>query len=53
MTPIDRFVEVLHLDRGLVVPRREQRGLVDQVREIRAGEPGRPGRQDFQVDVRR
>ena len=40
--PVDRFVEILHLDRGLVVARREQRRLVDQVGEIRAGEPGRP-----------
>ena len=37
---VDRVVEVLHLDGGLVLARREQRGLVDQVREIRAGEPG-------------
>ena len=51
--PIDRRLEVLHVDRGLVVARREQRRLVDEVREIGAGEPGRARRDDLQVDVRR
>ena len=36
--PIDRLVEVRHVDRGLVLARREQRRLVDQVGEIGAGE---------------
>jgi len=33
-----------HLDRVLLLARREQRPLVDDVREIRAGEAGRAGR---------
>ena len=37
---IDRFVEVLHVDGGLVAARGEQRRLVHEVREIGAGESG-------------
>ena len=39
--PVDRVVEVLHLDGGLVLARGEQRRLVDQVGEIGAGESRR------------
>ena len=48
---VDRLVEVLHLDRGLVLARGQQRRLVDEVREIGAGEAGRARRDDLQVDV--
>ena len=42
--PVDRLVEVAAIDGRLVVPRGEQRGLVDEVREIGAGKSGRPRR---------
>ena len=44
--PIDRRLEVLRPDRGLVVARREQRRLVDEVREIGAGKSGGARRDD-------
>src|SRR5882762_9320464 len=46
-------LEVDHLDELLVLARREQRRLVDEIREVGAGEAGRPPGEDFQVDVRR
>ena len=48
---IDRVVEVLHLDGGLVLARREQRRLVDEIGEIGAGEAGRARRDDLEVHV--
>ena len=48
---IDRRLEIAPVDRGLVVARREQRRLVDQVGEIGAGEAGGALRDDLQVDV--
>ena len=51
--PIDRLVEVLRLDGRLILARRKQRGLVHQVREVCAGEAGRPSGDDFEIDVRR
>ena len=50
---IDRLVEVLHLDRRLVAPRRQQRRLVDQIGEIGAGKAGRARGDDPEVDVLR
>ena len=50
---VDRLVEVLHLDGGLVLARGEQRRLVDEVREIGAGEARRARRDHLQVDARR
>ena len=38
---IDRFIAVDHLDNVLVSPRRQQRGFVEQVLEIGAGETRR------------
>src|SRR5919112_91034 len=38
---VDRLVELGHADALLVTPRREDRGLVDEVRQIGAGEAGR------------
>src|SRR5205823_6536639 len=38
----DPLLELLLLDHLLAAPRREQRCLVDEVREVGAGEPGRP-----------
>ena len=51
--PIDRVVEVAHLDRFFVLARGEQRSLVDEIGEIGAGEPRRSLRDDPEVDVRR
>ena len=49
--PIDRRLEIEAVHFRLVVARGEQRGLVDQVREIGAGEPGGPLRDHLEVDV--
>ena len=48
---IDRFVEVVPIDGGLVAAGREQRGLVHEVGEIGAGESGR-ARGDRPADPR-
>ena len=49
--PIDRLVEVGHLDRGLVLAGGEQRGFVDQVGQVGAGKAGRALRDDLEIDV--
>ena len=50
---IDGFVEVRHVDGGLVLARRQQRGLVHQVGQIGAGESGGARRDDVQIDLGR
>ena len=50
---VDRLVEVLQLDGGLVAARGEQRRLVHQIREIGAGKSRRARRDRPSVDVRR
>ena len=50
---IDRFVEVQHVDRRLVLARREQRRLVHQVGEVGAGETGGPRRHHAEIDFGR
>src|SRR5438046_2512131 len=49
----DPFLELVLLDRLLPAARRQQRSLVDEVREIRAREPGRARRKRVEVDLRR
>src|SRR5438105_15079848 len=49
----DPFLELLLLDRLLAAAGREERRLVDEVREIRAGEAGRAGGERVEVDLRR
>ena len=49
--PIDRLFELVHADRRLVAPGRQQRGLVDEVLEIGAGEAGGPAGEHGEVDV--
>jgi hypothetical protein len=49
--PIDRVVEIFHLDGGLVLARGEERRLVDEVGQIGAGEAGRALRDDLDVDA--
>jgi ATP-dependent Clp protease ATP-binding subunit ClpB len=51
--PIDRVVEFAHLDGFLVLAGREQGSFVDEIRQIGAGEAGRPLRDNAQVDVGR
>ena len=51
--PVDRLVEVAHVDGVLVAPGREERRLVHEVREIGAGEAGGARRDLREVDVRR
>src|SRR4028118_396764 len=54
-TGYDPVYGLLHLDLVylvLVVPRGEQRRLVDEVREVRAGEAGRAAGQRLYVDIR-
>ena len=46
-----RVLEVDHLDFLLVVARGVQRGLVDEVGEVGAGESRRAARDDAEVDV--
>jgi hypothetical protein len=46
----DPFLELLLLDRLLAAARREQRRLVDEVRQVGAGEPGRAGGERVEVD---
>ena len=48
---VDRLVEVLHLDGGLVLAGGEQRGFVHQVGEVGAGESRRARRDHLQVDT--
>ena len=50
---IDRLVEVLAVDGGLVAARREQRRLVDEVGEVGAGESRGPRGDDLQLHVLR
>ena len=49
----DPFLELVLLDHLLAAARREQRSLVDEVRQVGAGEPGRPGSQRVEIDLRR
>ena len=49
----DPFLELLLLDRLLAAARREQRGLVDEVRQVGAGEAGRAGGERVEVDLGR
>ena len=37
---LNRFFKILHIDAGLVLPRRQQRRFVDQVRQVGAAESG-------------
>ena len=50
---VDRLVQRLVDDQLLVVARGEQRGLVEHVGQVGAGEPGRTPRDTEQVDVLR
>ena len=47
----DPLLELVHRDLALVRARGEQRRLVDQVREVGAGEAGRLARERVEVDV--
>ncbi len=49
--PVDRLFELGHRDLGAREPRREQRGLVHDVREVGSGEPRRPTRENLDVDL--
>mgnify|MGYP003693790975 CR=1 FL=1 len=49
----DPFLELVLLDHLLAVARGEQRGLVDEVREVGAREAGRAGGERVEVDVAR
>ena len=46
-------LEVVHVDQALAPARGEQRGLVDEVGEVGAGEARRAARDDLGLDVRR
>ena len=48
--PVDRLFDLLLRDGAQVPPGRQQRTLVDDVRKIGAGEPGRAARQHREVD---
>ena len=48
-----RLLELGHGDEALVLARRQERRLVDQVGEVRAGEAGRAARDDARVDIGR
>jgi hypothetical protein len=48
--PVDGFLDLLHRDGLLVAAGGEQRRLVDRVREIGAGEPGRAACEHLEVD---
>ncbi len=48
----NRFVEVFHDDRLLVLPCRQQSGLVDQIREFRTAKTGADCGDLFQFHVR-
>ena len=50
--PVDGFLDLLHRDGLLVAAGGEQRGLVDRVGEIGAGEPGRAAGEHLEVDGR-
>jgi hypothetical protein len=47
---VDRLVAVVHLDDRFIAPRREQRGLVEQILQIGAGESGRAFRKRLEQD---
>ena len=49
--PVDGLFQRLVRDQPAVVARGEQRGLVDDVGQVGAGEPGRAARDDAEVDV--
>ena len=51
--PVDRLVQRHRVDQLLVRPRSEQRGLVEDVREVGTGEPRRTPGEGHQVDVLR
>ena len=48
---LDGFFELLHLDLVLVTARREQRGLIDEVREVGTREARRTAREDVEIDI--
>jgi hypothetical protein len=50
---LDRLDELVHLDLGLALANGEQRGLVDDVREVCSREPRRPLREVTEVHRRR
>ena len=50
--PVDGLLEVDHLDRVLLLARGAEGGLVDEVGEVGADEPGRAGGNLLQIDVR-
>jgi len=50
--PLDTLVELLHGNGGLVRPRGQQSGLIDQVGQVGANETGRDPRQFLQIDRR-
>ena len=52
-SPLDRFGEVCHRDRGLALARRAERRLVDEVAQVGAHETWRLGGDLVDVDVRR
>ena len=49
--PLDRVLELHHVDGLLAVTRGQQRRLVHQVGQVGAGESGRASGQDLEVDV--
>src|SRR6185503_1174356 len=49
---VDRLVEVRQGHRVLPLTRRVERCLVDQIRQIGPDEPGRPARDDGQIEAR-
>ena len=50
---VARLVEMFHAHVLGTLARGEQRSLVDQVRQVRAGEAGRAARDGLEVDIRR
>ena len=51
--PHDPLLQLDHLDRLLAPPRRQQRRLVHEIRQIGTREPRRPSRQRIEIDLRR
>jgi hypothetical protein len=51
--PVDRLLELVHLDRGLAAAGGKQGCLVDHVGQLGAGEAGRAGRHDVEIYVGR
>ena len=49
---IDRLVEVLRADFGLVSTRGKEGRLVDEIRQVGSGKAGGPRGDDLQVDLR-